>query len=121
MTLRREESCLGILATVISRRYQPNSATWIRSTHILPGARTHVDTTFAHADQSGRPSLLNPLQRASISTVMMRLTGYLLAADPAWIELSVTSYYPLVSRIIVSYDERGLGWTGIDIPVQECL
>jgi len=51
----------------------------------------------------------------------MHLTAYVLAADPAWIRESVKSYYHLVDEIVVSYDGRGIGWTGVPIPVEECL
>lgn len=51
----------------------------------------------------------------------MRINAYILAADPTWIEASVLSYYGSVSRIIVSYDEEGRGWTGAPIDVKECL
>ncbi len=42
----------------------------------------------------------------------MRLNAYVLAADPAWIEESVASYYDLVQRILVSFDDSGTSWTG---------
>jgi hypothetical protein len=51
----------------------------------------------------------------------MELAAYLLAADPAWIEASVLSYYGIVSRIVVSYDENGRGWTGTSVDVDQCL
>jgi hypothetical protein len=51
----------------------------------------------------------------------MRLKAYILAADPAWIEASVLSYYDVIEEIIVSYDENGKGWTGVPIAVEECL
>jgi hypothetical protein len=51
----------------------------------------------------------------------MKINAYILAADPAWIEHSVMSYYGLVNRIFVSFDENGLGWTGEPIRVDECL
>jgi hypothetical protein len=51
----------------------------------------------------------------------MKLNAYILAADPAWIEASVLSYYDLVDRIVVSYDENGRGWTGVPIDVEQCL
>ncbi|MGQ9808765.1 MAG: hypothetical protein ACUVSM_03505 [Armatimonadota bacterium] len=52
---------------------------------------------------------------------VLRLKAYVLAADPAWIEASVLSYYDLVEEIVVSYDKDGRGWTGVPIPVEECL
>jgi hypothetical protein len=51
----------------------------------------------------------------------MKLNAYILAADPAWIEASVLSYYDLVERIVVSYDQNALGWTGVPIGVEQCL
>ena len=42
----------------------------------------------------------------------MRLTAYILAADPAWIEASIQSYYDIVEQIVVCYDRDRLGWTG---------
>jgi hypothetical protein len=51
----------------------------------------------------------------------MQLNAYILAADPAWIEASVLSYYDIVDRIVVSYDENGRGWTGTPIDVEQCL
>jgi hypothetical protein len=44
-----------------------------------------------------------------------------LLADPTWIRESVAQYYDFVDVIVVSYDSRSKGWTGIDIPVSECL
>ncbi|HTW94786.1 MAG TPA: hypothetical protein VMD30_08340 [Tepidisphaeraceae bacterium] len=52
---------------------------------------------------------------------MVRISAYILAADPAWIEASVLSYYDLVDRIVVSYDADSLGWTGVPIHVEQCL
>jgi len=51
----------------------------------------------------------------------MRRTAYLLAADPAWVEESVASYYDLVERIIVCYDESAISWTGRPLAVEESL
>ena len=51
----------------------------------------------------------------------MRINAYILAADPAWIEASVLSYYDLVNEIIVSYDKNSRSWTGLPILVNECL
>lgn len=42
----------------------------------------------------------------------MRVTAYVLAADPAWVEDSIRSYYDLVDRIVVSFDDSDTGWTG---------
>jgi len=52
----------------------------------------------------------------------MKIHAYVLASDPGKLEASVLSYYDLVSRIVVSYDEDGLGWTGVPTPYSaECL
>ena len=51
----------------------------------------------------------------------MKLKAYILTADPAWIEQSVLSYYDAVDEIIVSFDKNRRGWTGVPIPVDECL
>lgn len=50
-----------------------------------------------------------------------RINAYVLAADPWWLEDSVESYYDLVERIVVSYDEDARSWTGTPLPVEECL
>jgi hypothetical protein len=51
----------------------------------------------------------------------MKINAYILAADPAWIEASVLSYYNLADRIVVSYDQDSLGWTGVPVDVEQCL
>lgn len=51
----------------------------------------------------------------------MRINAYILAADPAWIEASVLSYYDIVEKIVVSYDENSIGYTGVPVAVEECL
>lgn len=50
-----------------------------------------------------------------------RLAAYVLAADPWWIEDSISAYYDVVDRIVVSYDETATSWTGTPLPVDECL
>jgi hypothetical protein len=52
---------------------------------------------------------------------MPRVNAYVLAADPAWLEESVQSYYELAHRIVVSYDRSGRSWTGKSLPVDDCL
>ena len=52
---------------------------------------------------------------------MTRRHAYVLAADPHFLTASIRSYYDLVDRIVVSYDESGSSWTGTPIPVDECL
>jgi hypothetical protein len=51
----------------------------------------------------------------------MRVSAYVLAADPAFLAASVRSYYPLVDRIVVSYDSSGRSWSGVPIPVEACF
>jgi len=51
----------------------------------------------------------------------MRINAYILAADPAWIEESVLSYYDIVDEILVSHDRNSRGWTGAPIAAQDCL
>lgn len=51
----------------------------------------------------------------------MKVNAYILAADPSWIEASVLSYYPMVDRIVVSFDAEGRGWTGASLDVENCL
>ncbi|MBW3637975.1 MAG: hypothetical protein KY445_16145 [Armatimonadetes bacterium] len=51
----------------------------------------------------------------------MKINAYILAADPAWVEASLASYYDIVDKIIVSYDQEGRGWTGAPIDVDQCL
>ena len=51
----------------------------------------------------------------------MRINAYVLLADPAWLELSVRSYYPIVERIYASYDLNRKSWSGDPIPVDDCL
>lgn len=51
----------------------------------------------------------------------MKITAYILAADPAWLEASVLSYYDIVAEIVVAYDKNGCGFTGRPMPIEECL
>ncbi len=51
----------------------------------------------------------------------MRLRAYVLAADPAWLETSIQSYYDIVEKIVVSYDRNKVGWTGSALPIDECI
>jgi len=50
-----------------------------------------------------------------------RLNAYVLLADPAFIEESVRSYYPLVQRIVASYDRSHLSWSGHPVRTAECI
>ncbi|MEP7763056.1 hypothetical protein [Sanguibacter sp. 25GB23B1] len=51
----------------------------------------------------------------------MRINAYVLAGDPAWTAESVESYYPFVDRLVVSYDEENLSWSGHELEVPEAL
>ncbi len=51
----------------------------------------------------------------------VKVNAYILAADPAWIEASVLSYYDFVDRIVVSYDADSRGYTGREVDVAGCL
>jgi len=41
----------------------------------------------------------------------LRIGAYVLLADPAFLAQSIRSYYDLVDRIVVLYDEAGLSWS----------
>ena len=51
----------------------------------------------------------------------MRISAYVLLADPTWITTSVSAYYPYVDRIVASYDRSGRGWTGSPVRTEECI
>lgn len=51
----------------------------------------------------------------------MRINAYVLAGDPAWTAESVQSYAPFVDRLVVSYDEENLSWSGHELEVPETL
>lgn len=51
----------------------------------------------------------------------MRVTAYVVVADPTWIEKSVAAYYDRVDAIVVSHDVDGLGWTGAPVDSASCL
>jgi hypothetical protein len=51
----------------------------------------------------------------------MKLAAYILAADPTWLEISLTSYYSFVDEIVVSCDEHLRGWAGLPVPIEKCL
>lgn len=51
----------------------------------------------------------------------MRVTAYVLVADPNFLAQSLLSYYDYVDRIVLSYDESSTSWTGTPLPVEECL
>lgn len=51
----------------------------------------------------------------------MTINAYVLAADPTWLVTSVRAYYPHVEKLVVSYDEDGIGWAGGRVRVDACL
>lgn len=51
----------------------------------------------------------------------MKRHAYVLAGDPAWLGHSIGTYYPFVERIVVSYDRRGLSWSGHPMSVSKAL
>jgi hypothetical protein len=51
----------------------------------------------------------------------LRINAYVLAGDPWWVEESIRSYYPIVDRIVVSYDASGRSWSGGPLAVEESL
>ncbi|HEY5224724.1 MAG TPA: hypothetical protein VIJ18_16965 [Microbacteriaceae bacterium] len=51
----------------------------------------------------------------------MRVSAYVLVADPAFLRESILAYYDRVDRIVLSYDETSTSWTGTPLPVAECL
>ena len=51
----------------------------------------------------------------------MRVHAYVLAGDPDYLAASITSYYPLVERIVLSVDAAGLSWSGVPMDVDECV
>lgn len=51
----------------------------------------------------------------------LRLNAYVLLAEPEWLEVSVRSYYPMVRRIVASFDRHDRGWTGAPIRAAECV
>ena len=51
----------------------------------------------------------------------VKFHAYVMAADPAWVEDSVLSYYDVVDRIVVSFDRHDEGWTGEPIRAAETV
>ncbi|WP_069387942.1 hypothetical protein [Cellulosimicrobium cellulans] len=51
----------------------------------------------------------------------MRLSAYVLVADPSFLGASLRAYYDHVDRIVLSYDATSTSWTGTPLPVDECL
>lgn len=51
----------------------------------------------------------------------MRISAYILVADPAFLRESVAAYYPWVDRIVLSFDQNSISWSGVPLPVDHCL
>jgi hypothetical protein len=51
----------------------------------------------------------------------MRLTAYVLLADPTFLRESVLAYYDHVDRIVTCYDRSSTSWTGTPLPVGTCV
>jgi hypothetical protein len=64
----------------------------------------------------GAPNEASPVGRPPIA-----IGAYVLLADPAYLEMSIRSYYDLCDEIIICYDESGLGWTGAVLPMADLL
>jgi hypothetical protein len=52
---------------------------------------------------------------------VLHVNAYIMLGDPAYLAASVSSYYDVIDRLIVSYDEHARSWSGDPIPVDECL
>lgn len=59
--------------------------------------------------------------RAKNGDESMRISAYILIADPAFLRESVAAYYPWVDRIILSFDQNSTSWSGVPLPVDYCL
>lgn len=51
----------------------------------------------------------------------IRISAYVLVADPNFLARSLASYYDRVDRIILSYDQSAVSWTGTPLPLDDCL
>lgn len=51
----------------------------------------------------------------------VRLNAYVLAGDPAWARESLQSYYHLVSRVVVAFDQDHRSWAGHALSVEESV
>ncbi|MEV1128798.1 hypothetical protein [Agromyces sp. NPDC049794] len=56
-----------------------------------------------------------------MSDAPIRLNAYVLAGDPAWAGESIASYYDMVGRIIVSFDQSYRSWAGFPLSVEDAL
>jgi hypothetical protein len=60
-------------------------------------------------------------RQAICTHLRMRVNAYILAADPTWIEIGIRSYYDVIQKLVVSFDESRRGWTGSPVNVEECI
>jgi hypothetical protein len=51
----------------------------------------------------------------------VKLHAYVLAGDPAWAARSLRSYYDLVDKIVVAYDQDERSWSGEHLSVRAAL
>jgi hypothetical protein len=51
----------------------------------------------------------------------LRIGAYVLLADPAFLAQSIRSYYAVVDRIVVLYDEAGLSWSKRPLEIEPLL
>lgn len=56
-----------------------------------------------------------------VSPSALRVSAYVLVADPSFLKQSVMAYYPYVDRIVLSYDRTATSWTGTPLPIAQCL
>lgn len=50
-----------------------------------------------------------------------RIGAYVLPGDPVWLAESLAQYYPLLDDLVVPVPADGLGWSGLPVPVGDCL
>src|SRR5688572_12433032 len=89
--------------------------------HALPEARARPRRTrldqFRLASSSGERAAVQRETGRGLAPV----SAYVMLADPSYLAESLSAYYRHVDRIVLSYDEAGLSWTGTPLPVQQCL
>jgi hypothetical protein len=51
----------------------------------------------------------------------VKVNAYIMLADPAWIESSMMSYYFLVNKIVVTYDENSMSWSGTPLNIDSLI
>jgi len=50
-----------------------------------------------------------------------RIGAYILPGDPVWLASSLSRYYPLLDDLVVVSPRSRRGWTGRELPVDECV